>query len=148
MEKEQGAGTEPIPKPPIAGVIYGGICYWIVMAGVAVAIVGMIMYFISGGYVAQECLLDLLWEGAEVEEIWQVCAGLEEAPQGHWYFGALSYGDGVAALGIAIIAVAAVVGMWGALWGTVRSGERLYAVFALIVALILTASAIGLVSLH
>lgn len=148
MEKEQAAGTEERPKPPIAGVIYGTICYWIVMVGIAVAIVGMIIYFVSDGYVAQDCLLDKLWDGEDVEAIWQACAGVEEVPEGHWYLSMLSNGDGIAMLGIAIIAFAAVIGMWGALWGTVRSGERLFAVFALIVAVILTASALGLVSLH
>jgi hypothetical protein len=148
MDKEEAAVAEEHPKPPIAGVIYGTICYWIVMAGIAVAIVGMIVYFTSDGYVAKECLLEMLWAGEEVEAIWQECAGAEEIPGGHWYLGVLSKGDGIAMLGIAITAVAAVFGMWGALWGTVRSGERLFAVFALIVAVILTASAIGLVSLH
>jgi hypothetical protein len=71
MDKEEAAVAEEHPKPPIAGVIYGTICYWIVMAGIAVAIVGMIVYFTSDGYVAKECLLDMLWAGEEVEAIWQ-----------------------------------------------------------------------------
>ncbi len=148
MEKEQGAGREAAPKPPIAGVIYGTICFWIVMLGIAVAIAGMIMYFVSDTQVSQECLLDTLWEGATVEEIWHECAGVDEVPTGHWWLKCLSEGYCIAMLGIAICAWAAVIGMWGAVWGTVRSGERLYVVFALIIAVILTLAAIGVISLE
>ena len=138
------------PKPPVAGVIYGNICYWIVLVGILVAIVGMIMYFTSDGYFNQEILLDGLWGGEVVEDIWANAAGVEDVPHGHWYLSTslLSNGDVVAMLGIAICCVAAVVGMWGALVGTVRSRERLYAILALIIAVILTLSAVGIISLE
>jgi hypothetical protein len=60
----------------------------------------------------------------------------------------LSNGDVIAMVGVAIICGAAVVGMWGAFVGTVRSRERLYAVLALIIAVILTLSAIGVITLE
>ena len=147
MEKEEMVNEEA-PKPPIAGIIYGRICFWIVMAGILVAIVGMIMYFVSDGYFNEGCLLESLWEGKDVETIWHECAGVSSVPQGHWYFSLLSHGDVIAMLGIAITAVAAVFGMWGAFIGTIRSGERLFALFALIVAVILTLSAIGVLKLE
>lgn len=137
------------PKSPITGVIYGQICYWIVLVGILVAIVGMIMYFTSDGYFNQEILLDGLWDGKVVDDIWAGAAGVD-IPHGHWYMSLslLSHGDVVAMLGIAICCFAAVIGMWGALVGAVRSGERLYAVLALIIAVILTLSAVGIVSTH
>ena len=147
------------PKPPVAGVIYGRICYGLVMLGILVAIIGMIMYFTSDGYFKKECLLDSLWDGEKVEGIWGSCTmdvasnghtGTEAhiESQGHWYLKMLSHGDGIAMLGIALCCFAAVIGMWGATFGTVRSGERLYALFALIVAVILTLSAIGIIQLE
>jgi hypothetical protein len=167
MDKEQAKGTESAPKPPLAGVIYGRICYWVVMLGILVAVVGMIMYFVSDGYVDKDCLLDALWDGEEVESIWGNCTAAEEGaeghgleavsgssehseavPEGHWYLKVLDKGDGVAMMGIAITAFAAVIGMWGAVWGTWRSGERLFLLFAFIVAVILTLSAIGVISLE
>jgi hypothetical protein len=148
MDKEQAAERESAPKPPVAGVIYGRICYWLVMIGILISVIGMIMYFTSGGYFEQQCLLDKLWDGTEVETIWHECAGVESIPGGHWYLSALSHGDVVAMLGIAIIAFAAVVGMWGAFVATARSRDKLYSLFALIAAAILTASAIGVISLE
>jgi hypothetical protein len=164
MDKEQATGSESAPKPPLAGVIYGRICYWVVMLGILIAVAGMIMYFVSDGYVDKDCLLDSLWDGEEVEAIWANCAAedasgdhqvvsessdhSEAVPEGHWYLKVLDKGDGLAMLGIAITAFAAVIGMWGAVWGTWRSGERLFLLFALIVAVVLTLSAIGVVSLE
>jgi hypothetical protein len=138
------------PKPPIAGVIYGTICYWIVVVGLLVAIVGMSMYFVSGGCLDTGILLDSLWEGKVVEDVWAEASCIGELPEGHWYLNLdlLSHGDVIAMVGIAIICGAAVVGMWGAFVGTVRSRERLYAVLALIIAVILTLSAIGVVTLE
>jgi len=138
------------PKPPIAGVIYGNICYWIVVVGILVAIVGMSMYFVSGGCLDTEILLDSLWEGKVVEEVWAEASCIGEVPEGHWYLNLdlLSHGDVIAMVGVAIICGAAVVGMWGAFVGTVRSRERLYTILALIIAVILTLSAIGVITLE
>jgi hypothetical protein len=138
------------PKPPISGVIYGTICYWIVIVGILVAIVGMSMYFISGGCFDTEILLDSLWEGKVVEEVWAEASCVGHMPEGHWYLNLdlLSHGDVLAMLGIAIICIAAVVGMWGASVGTIISRERFYTVLALVIAVILTLSVIGVVSLE
>ena len=139
---------EIIPKPPEAGVIYGRICYWIVLIGIVVSVIGMIMYFTSDGCVDRETLWQGIWSGDEKEVLWENnCTG-EDVPHGHWYFGQLGEGDGLAMLGIAICSVAAVFGMWGAFIGMVRSKEKVYSVFALIVAVILTCGALGVISIH
>jgi hypothetical protein len=140
--------NEEAPKPPVTGVIYGRICFWIVIVGIIVAVVGIVMYFASDGYFDQELLLDSLWDGENVEGIWEASAGVTSVPHGHWYLSILSHGDVIAMLGIAICCFAAVVGMWGAFVATVRSGDRLYATFALIIAVILTCSAVGVLKIH
>ena len=135
------------PKPPLAGIIYGEIAYWILLIGMMVAVVGSGIYLYSGGYVDATCLLNHLWQGADTHTIWEECAGVKEIPQGHWYLGMLHQADAIAMLGIAIGSVAAVFGMWGAFIGILRSREKMYIVFALIIAVILTLSALGVITI-
>jgi len=140
--------NESIPKPPLAGVLYGRICYWIVLIGIFISIIGMIIYFTSDGCIDRETLWQGIWSGADKETLWQNnCTG-EDVPHGHWYFGQLGDGDALAMLGVAVCSVAAVIGMWAAFGATVREKERVYSIFALIVAVILTLGAIGIISFH
>ena len=140
-------GKDKAPKPPTAGIIYGEITYWLLIVGTIVAIVGIAIYMMSGGYVNQTCLLNHLWGGADVSTIWKECAGAVKLPEGHWYLGMLSQGDGIAMLGIAISCLAAVFGIWGAFIGLLRSRERVYIILALMIAVILTLSALGVITL-
>jgi hypothetical protein len=140
MEK----GKEKPPEVPVPGVIYGEIAYRFALLGILISIVGMVIYMMSNGYLDKTCLLNQLWGGASVDAIWKGCAGIK-TPEGHWYLSKLSQGDGIAMLGISVTCSAAVLGMWGGLIGMVRSKGGMYIVFALIVAIILTLCAIGLV---
>lgn len=139
--------SEEKPKPPLAGIIYGEFAYWIVLAGMIIAIIGAGMYFSGAGYVDKQCTLDSLWAGSDAATIWEECANTE-TPHGHWYINKLSFGDGIAMAGIALSCLAAVFGMWGAFIGMVREKGGIYIAFSLVVALILTASALGLVKIH
>ena len=141
MEKDKA------PKPPIAGIIYGEITYWVLLLGVIIAIVGIAIYMATDGFVNKEALLDNLWQGADVDAIWEKSSSVNEAPQRHWYLRFLS-GDAIAMVGIAVASLAAVFGMWGALVGQVRSKAGIYIIFTLIVAVILTLSALGVISLE
>jgi hypothetical protein len=138
MEKEKP------PEVPVTGVIYGEIAYRIALLGILISIVGIIIYMVSNGYVNLTCSLDQLWRGANVDAIWKGCAGIK-TPEGHWYLGMLSHGDAIAMLGISVTCSAAVLGMWGGLVGMVRSKGGMYIIFALIVAIILTLAAVGLI---
>ena len=138
---------EKAPKPPIGGIIYGELAYWLVLLGVVVAVVGLIIYMVTDGFVNKEAMLGSLWDGADVDTVWEQSSSVNEAPQGHWYLRFLS-GDAVAMAGIAIASLAAVIGMWGALFGMVRSKAGIFIVFTLIVAVILTLSALGIISLE
>lgn len=146
-EKAPESGREKAPKPPFAGIVYGEITYWILLAGMAIAIVGMIIYLSSDGYVNQDCLLDKLWNGEDAQTIWKDCAGVQKVPEGHWYLGKLSKADGLAMSGIALGCMAAVVGMWGAAAAMFRGKDKLYLLFALAIALVLTLSAIGIITI-
>jgi hypothetical protein len=137
-----------VPRPPREGIVYGEIAYWLLLIGMMVAIVGSVIYIASQGYVDKTCLLTHLWQGDDIHAIWEECAGASEVPQGHWYLGMLSQPDAIAMLGIAISCIAAVFGMWGAFFQMLRSGRKLYLIFALIIAVILTLSALGIISLE
>ena len=143
MESEVTRDEVSRPKPPLAAIVYGEICLALAVVGIVLAVIGMAMYFASDGYLNESCLLESLWEGQDVETIWETCSEFTSVPDGHWYLSLLSHGDALAMLGIAIAALAAVVGMWGAFMGMLRSREWLYALLALVVAVILTASATG-----
>lgn len=151
---------EERPKPPIAGVIYGEIAYWIIIVGTVIAIIGLALYLVAPSenvIVEKSCLLENLWAGCTSETggsigcdastIWERCSPMH-MPHGHWYIGYLSSGDGIAMAGIAIGCLAAVVGMWGAFIGMLRSKETVFIILSLVVAIILTASAAGLLSIH
>ena len=60
----------------------------------------------------------------------------------------LSKPDAIAMLGIAIGCLAAMFGMWGAFFQMLRRGRKLYLIFALVIAVILTLSALGIISLE
>ncbi|MBM3131752.1 MAG: DUF1634 domain-containing protein [Chloroflexi bacterium] len=147
VEKETGIPKDA-PQPPLAGVVYGEIAYWILLIGMVIAAVGLIIYLVSDGYVAQDCLLDKLWDGQSAETIWEDCAGQTEIPEGHWYLEKLSKADGLAMGGIALGCLAAVVGMWGAAIAMFRDRQKLYVAFALIIAVVLTLSALGIIALE
>lgn len=136
------------PKPLLAGVIYGEVARWVLLTSLAIAVVGLIIYMISGGYLARADLLDHLWRGCDCGTIWQQTGGGVARPP-TWYccLGMLSKGDMVAMVGIAFTAMAAVAGMWGAFFGMIRSKGGIYILFALIVAVLLTLSASGLITL-
>ena len=135
------------PKPPLSGIAYGEVAYWMTLIGVIISIVGMGMYFTAGtNYINSQCLLSSLWESKDAHTIWEECAG--GVPHGHWYLHKLDSGDGVAMLGIALSCLAAVIGVWLSFATMIKDREKaLFIVFSFIVAVILTASALGILSL-
>jgi hypothetical protein len=147
MEWELESPSVQVPKPPIAGTIYGDLAYWLAISGMIIAIIGSVMYLVSGGYFNETLLLADLWRGDAVRTIWAECVGVAHVPHGAWYLGRLAQGDCLAMLGIVVACAAGVVGMWGAFFGLLRSKGGIYIIFALIVAVILTLSALGIVSI-
>jgi hypothetical protein len=136
------------PKPPSAGIIYGKIAYWLAMVGMIIVIAGSAIYLTSGGYLNKVSLFDDIWRGDAVRTIWAECAGAAAVPHGYWYLGRLAQGDCLVMLGIAVACVAGVIGMWGAVFGLLRSKGGIYIIFALMVAIILTLSASGIITIQ
>lgn len=139
--------NENIPKPPREGIVYGEIAYWILFVGVFIAVIGLVIYLMSPGYVDKTSLLDHLWQGDNCNTIWKVAGGVSQPPPWYACFGLLTKGDMLALLGIAIGCLAAMFGIWGAAIQLIRSRVKLYIIFAVIIALVLTLSASGLITI-
>ena len=145
---------DAVTRAPAAGVVYGGIAYWLLLAGMVIAALGLAMYMKSGGYIDSSCLLDRLWGAYDVDAIWKECAKGGGAVKGHWYLDLLKRGDGVAMLGISVSCMAAVFGVWGASFTMMRGRQRrcddvprLYLGLSLAISMILTLSLLGVISL-
>jgi hypothetical protein len=145
MKKEMERNSAP--KAPIAGIIYGKVGYWLAMVGVLIAAVGSTMYLAGGGYVDKRSLLQALWQGHTAKTMWAKLTGTAEVPHGFWYLGRLSQGDCLAMLGIAIVCIAGVVAMWAVAFELLGSKGGIYVIFAVVVAVILTLSASGLITI-
>lgn len=144
------AETQQGPKPLLSGVIYGQCAFWIAVVGFVVSVYGVLMSSIGPSqFFDMDALLNGLWAGKDAMTIWQDAAGYE-VMHGHWYLKKLAYPDGIAMLGIGITCLGGVIGAWGAFIGMLihREKPRIFTVFAAIISIILTASALGLISLH
>lgn len=141
-------GNDKVTKPPMAGIIYGEITRWMLFTGIIIAVIGMIVYFINGGSLNQDTLVTNLWKSADCHTIWQTGTLGSGSFQPRWYLTELPKGDAIAMLGIAVTCFSGVLGMWGALLGTIRSKGGIYIAFACIVAVVLTLSALGILTLE
>ena len=147
METEMQSEMDKAPNPPVAAIIYGEITYWIAIIGLIITMVGIAIYLAFGGYLDKAAITRDIWRGDTVRTIWKDSAGVAEVPRGYWYLGKLAKGDCLAMLGIAVACIAAVVGMWGAFFGLLRSKGGIYIIFSLLIAAILTLSASGIISI-
>jgi hypothetical protein len=146
MEIEMGMNGAP--KPPVAGIIYGEITYWVAIVGVIISVVGIVIYLTLGGYIDKASVLGHLWRGDTAQAIWKECAGVAGVPHEYWYLERLGNGDCLAMLGIAVACVAGVVGMWGAVLGLLLNKGGIYIIFAFIIAVIVSLSASGILTIQ
>jgi hypothetical protein len=138
----------PITKPMLAGIIYGEIVFWVMLASLVIAVAGLASYLRFGGYFDSTNLLNHLWQGANCLTIWKEVGHVSQPLSWYSCLGMLGKGDMLAVLGLVMIGVAAVIGMWGAFVGMLKSKNNLYTAFALIIAVVLTLSAMGILKLQ
>jgi hypothetical protein len=149
VAKPQIKVEEPaLTKPMLAGIIYGEIVFWIILGAMVVAIAGLVTYLRFGGYFDSANLLNHLWQGANCLTIWKEVGNVSQPLSWYSCLGMLGKGDMLAVLGLVMVGVAAVIGVWGAFLGMLRSKNHLYTVFALIIAVVLTLSAMGVLKLQ
>jgi hypothetical protein len=135
-----------LPVQPSEGVVYGEVAYWFLVAGVLIAIVGLAIYLATPGYIDKVGLLNYLWQGCDCQSIWADLSSASVPLPWYSHLGLLVKGDRLAMLGIAVACFAAVFGMWGTAIQMVRGKKKLYLIFAIIIAVVLTLSALGIVS--
>jgi hypothetical protein len=140
---------EPVlTKPMLSGLIYGEIVFWMMLGAMVIAIAGLVTYLRFGGYFDATSLLNHLWQGSSTTTIWKEVGHVSQPLTWYSCLSMLAKGDMLAVLGLVTVAVAAVVGMWGAFVGMLRSKNYLYTVFALVIAVVLTLSALGILKLE
>jgi hypothetical protein len=149
VEKPSPEGKIPeISKQLSAGVIYGEVVYWGMLVSLIIAITGFIIYMRYGGFFNSQVLLDYLWAGSSSNTIWSEVGHVSEPIPWYNCVTMLSKGDMIALFGVAIAGSAAIVGMWGTFLGTVRNKNGIYIIFSLLISIVLTLSALGIIKLH
>ena len=141
-------------EPPVSGIIYGECAFWFTLAGVIIALVGVGWYLTGGkNTIDPDLFLARLWAGDTPQEIWEKSG--TTILYGHWYLKHLNRSDALALLGISIVCLGAVAGMWGAFIGMLISKKEkergmytLYVTLVVIMAVLLTLSAAGIISIH
>ena len=64
--------SEARPEISRAGIVYGDIIYWVTIAGTVLTLIGSVITFtVSGQYMDAGQLLENIWAGKTVDEIWQ-----------------------------------------------------------------------------
>ena len=130
-------------KAPIAGVIYGEIVYWGLLAACVLVVVGSVLSFLGDNYVPVSYWLSSIWQGESVAEIWKGAVG--SLPNGHWYLSHLSTGDGLTALGISLGVFPVIPGLLLCGLALLKEREIFYGLLAIGCGLVVIVGLLGLV---
>jgi len=131
-------------KAPMAGLIYGQIVYWGVMAGALIVIAGSVISFVTNdNYVPVSYWLSSVWKGESPSQIWRGITGA--LPMGHWYFSHLTTGDGLTALGISLSVFSVVPALLISSAVLFKEGDKLYGTLTLICGAIVLTGVLGLI---
>ena len=131
---------DDMPVVPLAGIVYGDMVYWGTIFGTLLTIIGSVITFTTtNNFIDPSYLLSSVWEGKTVEQIWQGTA-LGANPDGHWYLGEITTGNGLTMLGLAIGVFSVTPSIIGAAVVLFREKEVLFGSLALISAAITIAA--------
>jgi hypothetical protein len=130
------------PKAPLAGLIYGEIVYWGVLAGSVIVIIGSVLAFLGDNFVPVSYWMTAIWKGETVAQTWQGATGA--IPNGHWYLSCLTTGDGLTAFGISLGVFSVAPALFLAAAALFREKEWLYGALALVGSIIVMIGVLGL----
>ncbi|MBN2526458.1 MAG: DUF1634 domain-containing protein [Deltaproteobacteria bacterium] len=138
------------PKPSPSGIVYGDVAFWLALGGSVIAVIGMFLYFTGNQFFNAESLFNGLCRGQRANQIWHNASPARDVLSGHWYLKHLGTSDGISMLGIGIACLAGVFGAWGSFATMIskKDNPTIFIVFVLIISLLLTASALGWISIH
>ena len=134
---------EKEPKRPFAGIVYGEVVYWTVLAASIIVIIGSVVAFVTRmNFVSPSYWICSLWQGKHTGEIWGEFAAV--SPVGHWYLNYLGTGDGLTAFGISLGVFSVTLGMVVAAIILLKEKRTFLGLLALVAATITVISMLGL----
>ncbi len=143
------------PDVPFEGIVYGEISAWITIAGMAIAVAGLVVGFVAGGGVITEpAFLKDFFAGMGERAIWARDSVFSRMPQHYWFLRQRIDGDEISMIGLVIACYGGVIGVWGMFVSMFRKKEvllykrGLFTILALIIAIILTLAATGVIALR
>ena len=124
-------------KAKFENLIYGEPVYWATVIGSFIVVIGSLVAFLTtNNFVDTGYWISSVWDGLPKEEIW-LGAGQAE-PSGHWYLSYLTTGDGLQVAGLAIALISINIGLVAAAITLLRKKETVFAIFAMVSAIIIT----------
>ena len=151
MTDNDSVDTSARPQPLASATVYGECVFWIALVGLAVAVIGTARGFLGADQVCDnQVVLDGMLAGKEAAVIWEEATQQSDPPPHHWYLRHLSQTDAFAMAGVAIVGIAAIIGMLAAGVTMVMKKERpvIFAAMALALVALLVLSASGIFALH
>ena len=157
-ESQSAQKPQPVdssrPPVPLEGVVYGEVAAWITVVGMAIAVVGLLISFVWGGGVLEERgLLADLFRGRGEGSIWANDSIFAHMPEHYWFFKQRLSGDEISMVGLVLACYGGVAGTWGMFLSMFRrtkaqvSGRGLYRLLAVVIGIVLTLAAVGIISL-
>ncbi|MFB6259595.1 MAG: hypothetical protein ABEJ96_09840 [Thiohalorhabdaceae bacterium] len=145
---EQQNPEKSRPDIPKSGVAYGDTIYWGTIASAVITILGQVLTFLTpGSAISPSILLSRIWEGKAVDGIWKG-VGVARPDNEHWYFAQITTGEGLTMFGIALGVFVVIPALLASAWVLfTREGRPMFAVLAIIAALITIASFVGVIQM-
>ena len=137
--------SEQKQEIPTAQILYGDIVYWVTIGAAVICMVGPVIALIApeNNLLNPHYLFAAIFAGKDAPTIWnEVGQGF---PGGHFWYGHLTYGDGLTQFGLALGCSVALWALLAAALSYTRQRVRLYALLALWVALLVFLSAAGII---
>ena len=108
--------------------------------------IGSVLAFITkANFITPSYYITLLWQGGSAKEIWEGATG--HMAQGWWYLSHLANGDALVAFGISLGVFSIIPALLGFVIVLFKGKNRLYGSLALIAAIIVIISLLGLTPL-
>ncbi|MFC1924349.1 hypothetical protein ACFLT3_00865 [Chloroflexota bacterium] len=124
-------------RSKLEDLAYGEPVYWLTIIGSLVVIIGgLIAFLTTSNFIDPGYWISSVWQGLETEEIWEGAGSA--LPNGHWYLSHIATGDGLQCVGLALALVSITVGLITAAVVLFRKKSRVFGIFALVAAVIIT----------
>lgn len=142
--KNQQSKTAMASKPQL---VYGAIVYWVTIIAAMICVTGptIAMARIDNNVLNPHHLFAAIWEGKEVDVIWEQAAG--GFPGGHFYLEYFLTGDSWIQLGIALGGSAALWGLLAASWFYIKERSYGYSFACILVSGIILFAMLGVIKL-